>query len=172
GDFAEPTNCAVARVVLVTAVSRGRGTNVGARVQRRRGIWTDRQRSSTMVHRTRLGLVGVVLVAGALGCGGSAPREEAQSESSAVSASSANESIIYNPQATVFGKRYSDWAGAWWQWVYAVPGTHHPLLDTTGEHCALGQSGEVFYLGGTFGGDATRRCRVPKGKALFFPLIN
>jgi hypothetical protein len=41
------------------------------------------------------------------------------------------------------------------------------------EHCAVGQSGRVWFLAGTFGGGpATRTCTVPAGKPLFFPIVN
>lgn len=48
------------------------------------------------------------------------------------------------------------------------------MLDTTGAHCAVGQSGKVWFLAGTFGNptSVTRNCTVPAGKALFFPVVN
>jgi len=48
----------------------------------------------------------------------------------------------------------------------------NPLLDLTGEHCAEGQSGSVWFLAGTLGGYAERNCTVPTGKMLFFPILN
>ena len=41
----------------------------------------------------------------------------------------------------------------------------NPLLDHTGAHCAVGQSGPVWYLGATVTGTDTRTCTVPAGKA-------
>ena len=55
------------------------------------------------------------------------------------------------------------------------PGTLFTLLDNTGANCAQQQSGPVFYLVGvgTFNSPPiTRKCTVPAGKALFFPILN
>jgi hypothetical protein len=80
---------------------------------------------------------------------------------------------------SAFGHTYSQWSAQWWQWSYSLPTTHHPLFDTAG--CEAGQSGKVWFLGGTFTlfqqgnevvGQAERTCDVPAGKALFFPIIN
>ncbi len=39
--------------------------------------------------------------------------------------------------------------------------------------CASRQSGEVWFLAGTYGSQRVERtCKVPAGKTLFFPLIN
>src|SRR5262249_35380232 len=48
------------------------------------------------------------------------------------------------------------------------------LSDPTGAGCGVGQFGPVFFLVGAGGGGAATRdqCRVPAGKALFFPLVN
>jgi hypothetical protein len=63
--------------------------------------------------------------------------------------------------------------GDWWQWALAQPTAHNPMLDTTGADCAVGQTGKVWFLAGTFGGGTvTRSCTIPKNKQLFFPIIN
>jgi hypothetical protein len=61
-----------------------------------------------------------------------------------------------------------------------LPTNHHPLFDTA--DCSAGQSGKVWFLGGTFVtvnvsegvivGQAERHCTIPFGTALFFPLLN
>jgi hypothetical protein len=64
-------------------------------------------------------------------------------------------------------------AARWWQWALEVPVAQSPLLDTTGEFAAVGQSGPVWFLAGTWGGGpATRTFTVPAGKPLFFPIAN
>ncbi len=72
------------------------------------------------------------------------------------------------------GQTYSAWAAEWWQWKLETPASVNPVLDITGEHCAEGQTGRVWFLAGTFFGNGTveRSCTVPTGTALFFPLIN
>lgn len=69
------------------------------------------------------------------------------------------------------GQTYGDWGAAWWEWALSEPIPSNPILDTSGAACANGQSGRVWFLAGTFGGDATRSCTVPPGKALFFPIV-
>jgi hypothetical protein len=87
---------------------------------------------------------------------------------------------VLPPQSHAFGMTYGEWSAAWWQWAFSLPTDHHPLFDTA--DCSAGQSGKVFFLGGTFVttmnpsgtivGVANRNCTVPAGKALFFPIIN
>lgn len=68
------------------------------------------------------------------------------------------------------GVTYGDWSAAWWQWQEAT----YPDLDFGKGRvdCALGQSGPVWFLGGSSGGDpVTRRCDVEPNKRLFLPLV-
>jgi hypothetical protein len=72
-----------------------------------------------------------------------------------------------------FGKVYNGLAVAWWQYAVSRPAATNPLRDTTGEHCADGQSGPVFFLVGTQGSDPVERtCTVRGLRALFLPIIN
>lgn len=69
---------------------------------------------------------------------------------------------------------YRHLSAEWWQWALSIPPSENPLADATGEKCMVGQHGSVWFLAGTFGsGEPTvRSCSVPKGKALFFPIVN
>jgi hypothetical protein len=57
----------------------------------------------------------------------------------------------------------------WWQWLGSIPEDKNPITDNS---CDIKQSGPFFYLVGTFGGSAERKCNVPKEKSIFFPIIN
>ena len=71
------------------------------------------------------------------------------------------------------GQTYSEWAAQWWQWALETPASVNPVVDQTGQHCAEGQMGHVWFLAGTFGTvPVVRTCTIPTGTALFFPLIN
>ena len=50
----------------------------------------------------------------------------------------------------------------------------NPLLDDTGEHSFVNQNGPVWFLAGTFGEGKCpkRKCAIPAGKAILFPVIN
>jgi hypothetical protein len=74
---------------------------------------------------------------------------------------------------TPAGQTYGRWAAEWWQWALGIPEAVNPLTDPTGAHCAQRQVDEVWFLAGSVATDpVVRRCEVPAGKALFFPLIN
>lgn len=84
------------------------------------------------------------------------------------------------PNSHPYGMTYGEWSARHWQWLYSMPVDAHPLFDTA--DCSEGQSGPVWFLGGTFAvvetepnvveGIVTRTCTVPVGKALFFPIID
>jgi hypothetical protein len=46
------------------------------------------------------------------------------------------------------------------------------VSDRTGARCTQDQPEHVFFLAGTSGQRAKRRCDVPAGRPLFFPVIN
>lgn len=85
---------------------------------------------------------------------------------------------VISPDSVAYGRTYSEWSAAWWQWAFSIPVASHPLFDNG--DCSVGQSGPVWFLGGKFcqtgtscsPGPETRSCSIPAGKALFFPLIN
>ena len=83
-------------------------------------------------------------------------------------------------QSDAFGMSYGEWSARFWQWEFSLSVDHHPLFDKA--DCSAGQSGKVWFLGGTFSttpgppgttvGKAERSCTVPPGTALFFPIVN
>jgi hypothetical protein len=80
---------------------------------------------------------------------------------------------VLPPHATVSGKTLGEYGAEWWQWSLSIPLDDSPVKDLTGEKCARGQTGEVWFLAGTYESrPITRRCTVPQGKHIFFPLIN
>lgn len=80
---------------------------------------------------------------------------------------------IVPPNQQVAGQHQAAWSQAWWQWAASFDDAQSPVADQTGELCGAKQSGPVWFLAGTYGTRRTvRLCKVPKGKHLFFPLIN
>ena len=79
---------------------------------------------------------------------------------------------IAPPDSNPYGKSYSEWGAEWWQWAISFPLDESPVTDPTGDLAHLGQSGKVWFLAGTFGGSVERTVTIPKGKALFFPIVN
>jgi hypothetical protein len=79
---------------------------------------------------------------------------------------------IAPPRSHPHGKSYSEWAAAWWQWVLETPVSINPILDPTGEHCAVNQSGHVWFLAATSSGSTVvRECTIPTGTAILVPLF-
>jgi hypothetical protein len=66
-----------------------------------------------------------------------------------------------------------EWSASWWQWAFAIPEGRNPLLDPDGAFCAENQRGPVWFLGGVlFNGTVERRCTIPPGKHILFPIAN
>lgn len=85
----------------------------------------------------------------------------------------AQDAVLVPPAEAVAGRSQASWSEVWWQWAWSFPLDDSPLADDTGSRCAARQSGEVFFLAGTFGTRrAVRTCVVPRDRHLFFPLIN
>jgi len=80
---------------------------------------------------------------------------------------------VLPPQSSIHGATYAQWSARWWQWAYSSPTDSNPVTDTTGEFASNHQSGNVWFLAGTFGATGvTRTVSVPAGKALFLPILN
>jgi hypothetical protein len=87
-------------------------------------------------------------------------------------------SMVIPRDTVAYGRTYSEWSAAWEQWADSIPTAHHPLFDNG--DCSVAQSGPVWFLGGKFiptygSGSYTgvvRQCKVPVGKALYFPIFN
>jgi hypothetical protein len=82
----------------------------------------------------------------------------------------------YSATADAFGQSFSAWSAEWWQHALSIPTSMNPMLDTNGSRCMIGQRGPVWFLQGVFAGISspivTRKCDIPEGKALFFPVLN
>ena len=68
------------------------------------------------------------------------------SPSRAQTATPAAASLALPPDATVGGLGLADWVVRSQQWLLSFPSAINPAFDLTGERCAYGQSGPVFFL--------------------------
>jgi hypothetical protein len=73
--------------------------------------------------------------------------------------------------------QFGELSALWWEWIYSFPAAINPNLTNGVVDCGYGQSShsrstQIWFLAGTFGGPADRTCTVPRGIALFFPLLN
>ena len=68
-----------------------------------------------------------------------------------------------------YGLTYGEWQARWWQWSISIPYDIHPYV---GEQFAdANQSGHVWFLVG-YNDGAVRHVTIPRGKAIFFPVVN
>lgn len=66
-----------------------------------------------------------------------------------------------------------DLGARWWQHALSIPAAINPILDDTGASCTIGQSGDTWFLHGSFGGGRiVRNCSAPAGRRFFLPIIN
>jgi len=85
----------------------------------------------------------------------------------------AQSEVLVSPGDPLLGATQAEWSIRWWQWAFSFERARSPIADRTGEMCASRQSGDIWFLAGTYGTARTERtCTVPFGKTLFFPLIN
>lgn len=83
------------------------------------------------------------------------------------------EDLMVHPDQLVAGKHLDEYANTWWQWTYTMQQEISPVRDITGKYCHVGQQGDVWFLAGGYGtSKIKRRCEVPAGKHIFFPVIN
>jgi hypothetical protein len=78
---------------------------------------------------------------------------------------------VFDRDSVVYGRTSGEWAAEWWQWALSIPTAIHPLFDKG--DCSVGQSGPVWFLGGSFvSNTAVRSCTIPAGTYLYFPILN
>lgn len=121
--------------------------------------------------RFKAGVAGLtaVVMAALAGCGaqaaagpeGAAP--VAPARTAAPSAVPANEAVRL-PSAELQGR--------WWTWAASEPDATNPVADTDGSACGRNQPHDVWFLAGTFGGQAERTCEVPSGRPIAAPVVN
>jgi hypothetical protein len=73
----------------------------------------------------------------------------------------------------IAGDTQVSWVRRYWEWVRSFSAAESPSADATGQRCAAGQSGPVWFLTGSRESRPVRReCDVPQGKVLLVPIIN
>jgi hypothetical protein len=60
----------------------------------------------------------------------------------------------------------------WWQWSLSLPSAVNPILDNSGQRCAFGQRGNLWFLAGNTGGRTNRACTLPAGARVMIPIHN
>jgi hypothetical protein len=83
-----------------------------------------------------------------------------------------SEDLVFKKEDKPFNTSFGEWTTLWWNWLHAIPKETSPASDFTGKYSNTLQNNlNTWFLAGTFGGSATRKCKIPFGKAIFFPII-
>ena len=87
---------------------------------------------------------------------------------------SCTEVKYYLPEHKPYGLSYGEWTVKWWQWAVTSSVDINPVSDDSGKYAHIEQDGPVWFLAGTFTENrmSIRKCNVPFGKAILFPVIN
>jgi hypothetical protein len=81
--------------------------------------------------------------------------------------------IYFSRNSAPFNVSWEDWSKRWWIWCLNQGEERSPALDGSGIRCQQDQFyPQVWFLAGTFGDKAIRKCQVPSRKSLFFPIVN
>ncbi len=87
-----------------------------------------------------------------------------------------NTELLHNVQSSSNSSLYNQVLGrlgaSWWQWIYSIPCDRNPLLDETGAFQNRGQRGAVYFLAGSGGQTVVRNVTIPRGRFIFFPIVN
>lgn len=78
---------------------------------------------------------------------------------------------VFTITSKPYGFTYGEWSTKWWQWLAQIPSSVNPVNDKTGNNCAQGENGPVWFVAGSLGKPAVRNCTVPAGKAILFPAL-
>lgn len=83
--------------------------------------------------------------------------------------------LLYEANSKPFNIPLPEWTSIWWKWLHSIPANSSPASDSTGQFCSKAQNySHVWFLAGTLGTlghIAIRKCTIPHGKAIFFPII-
>ncbi|CAN5594151.1 hypothetical protein BH18THE1_BH18THE1_04600 [soil metagenome] len=75
-----------------------------------------------------------------------------------------------------FGISFGKWTVSWWRWALSIPKSINPLIDETGNNANRNQRRDVWFLAGKLADRQShfpqRRCNIPAGTAILFPIIN
>ena len=80
----------------------------------------------------------------------------------------------FTPETKPYGITYGQWTVKWWQWLTSIPTDTNPAADQNGKYAGVNQNDPyVWFIAGTFGGKTVnRKCRLPVGRSVLFPVIN
>jgi hypothetical protein len=83
---------------------------------------------------------------------------------------------FYTANSSPYGISYGAWTVKWWKWWFSIKRNRNPANDQTGAYANQKQSWPTWFLAGTWVSEERkyphRRCSIPNGVSVFFPVIN
>jgi hypothetical protein len=83
---------------------------------------------------------------------------------------------FYSSEESPHGFTFGAWTVRWWKWCFSIPRKRNPTVDETGIHAAEKQTLPTWFLAGTWVKEERsyphRKCYIPEGASILFPLIN
>jgi len=104
---------------------------------------------------------------------GAKPQNPKASANAAAAKGNQGNPDVIPPGSHFRGRTYGEWSAKWWQGGLGLDNTQSPIATNGLADCSNGQTGNVWFLIGTFiPAPSQINCRVPHGTALFFPIVN
>lgn len=85
---------------------------------------------------------------------------------------SRNKIPVFTQDSFPYGISFSEWTARWWQWALSIPIECNPVKHMSSHNYATKQAGPVWFLAGTDGGFAERKCTIPAGRSILLPILN
>ena len=80
--------------------------------------------------------------------------------------------MMHSINSNPYDRSWLSWVELWWKWCYSKA-DGSPTSDSSREpFTGIQRHKKVWFLGGSFGGKASRKCEIPGGRSIFFPIIN
>jgi hypothetical protein len=114
--------------------------------------------------------VGILLVSGMMILSSCSKENDGQllAGSNPSEAEKVSRSLIFSPNANMYGKSMPEWIMDYTKWYYSFDCAHAPGFDTSGALQNQSQSGPVFFLAGKYNSNLS--VTVPAGASIFMSM--
>jgi hypothetical protein len=84
-----------------------------------------------------------------------------------------NDNLLYSLNEKPLGKSWEEHTISWWKRIYSIPNHENPINDRNGDLQDGNQpdlESKVFHLTATHDSKVVRRCKIPTGMSILFPV--
>jgi hypothetical protein len=87
-----------------------------------------------------------------------------------------NKIEFFTSDSSLYGLTFGAWTVRWWKWCFSIKRNRNPTIDKTGIYANEKQSRPTWFLAGTWVSEERkyphRKCSIPSGVSILFPVIN